>query len=472
MGRIEFDFRFPRGRARGDVAASRVLVIASLSGVERGVSRLHRIDVENFDDVLRALEPEVSIPGGAPQTLRFASLADFQPDALYEVLDGIAALRRSREQLSNPRTFEAERARLMAAAPAEDDASTLERLLGQRPAEPQPTAAKRSSFDDMLRELVAPHITRGPGAAQAELMASVDAALSDEMRRVLHTPALQRLEASWLGVRKLVFENPLGAELEVYVLDASREALLADLRACAGELERSQLYRAVVQPALHPDGVQYSLIVSDLQCSGSEEDVSLFAGLGAVAAQAGACLLAAADPALWGASDLSRRPERSAWSEPDPELVRRMALLRGSAVARFIGLCGPRILGRVPYGPKAEPVERFDFVELTADPEHAAFLWLNPAFACAQLILEGVAQHGWEDGPGTQLDLGDLPHVVKRTAAGDALLPCAEVFLDETGARQIMNAGVMPFLSYRNRNAVRLARLQSIADPPAPLALR
>src|SRR5262245_25905633 len=226
MGRISFDFQLPRGRSRGDAQAARVLVIASLSGREASLeaAQVRRIDVENFDDVLRTLQPHASIAG---QTLTFSSLDDFHPDALYEVLDAIIALKRSRERLSNQRTFEEERARLVAQKPRESDAATLQRLLGQAPAAPTPPAAKPATFDNLLRELVAPHIARAPGAEQAQLVASVDAAISDEMRRVLHAPEFQSLEASWRGLRKLVFENPIGADLEVYVLDASRATLIA-----------------------------------------------------------------------------------------------------------------------------------------------------------------------------------------------------------------------------------------------------
>jgi type VI secretion system protein ImpC len=363
-------------------------------------------------------------------------------------------------------------------AAAEDDASTLARLLGGKPSAAAPAGAaaaapaRTSSLDQMLRDLVAPHIVRGPGAEQAQLLDSVDAAISDEMRRVLHAPEFQRLEGLWRGLRTLVFENPVGAELEVFVLDASREDVIADLRACAGELERSQLYRLLVQPSTGPGGAGFSLAIADLTIRGTDEDVSLLAGLGAVAAQAGACLLAAADPALWGASDLASQPDRRAWSEPDPAITARMALIRGSAVAPFIGLCGPRLLGRVPYGPKTDPVESFAFTELTSDPAHGDFLWVNPAFGCAQLILSGVADSGWEGGPGTVLDLVELPHVMVRVGGEDVLQACAEVFLDETSAQRISSCGVMPFLSYKNRNAVRLMRLQSLANPPVPLALR
>jgi type VI secretion system protein ImpC len=472
--RMSFDFALRSGRAGAlrERPATRVLVIADLHGnahhaAAPGLAGAHvvPIDVDNFERVLADLQPRLSI---GERQLQLRSLEDFHPDRLYDTLESIAELRRSRERLLDAGSFAAEQARLV--PPAEDDASTLGRLLGARPAAPAPRAS--TGLDRMLRELVAPHIVRGPGSEQTQLIASVDAAIVDELRHVLHAPAFQRLEASWRALRWLVCESALGADLSVSVLSATRDDLIVDLRACGGELERSQLFRSIVREQIgEPDAAPFSLIVSDLSFAGSEEDVSLLAGLGAVAAHAGGCFLAAAAPPLWGASDLARQPDRSHWSSPDVAVAARMAQLRASAVAPFIGLCMPQVLGRVPYGRRSDPIERFDFDELSADPAHGDFLWLNPAFACAQLILTGVAERGWESGPGTELDLGDLPNAAYRSGGRDAYKPCAEVFLDETSAQQALGYGLMPFLSYRNRNAVRLLRLQSIASPSGPLAL-
>jgi type VI secretion system protein ImpC len=47
--------------------------------------------------------------------------------------------------------------------------------------------------------------------------------------------------------------------------------------------------------------------------------------------------------------------------------------------------------------------------------------------------------------------------------------PCAEVLLTEHAAERILAQGIMPLLSFRDRDKVRLARFQSLADPPAAL---
>ena len=82
------------------------------------------------------------------------------------------------------------------------------------------------------------------------------------------------------------------------------------------------------------------------------------------------------------------------------------------------------------------------------------YLWLP-----FSLLIAGTSKSSLQNG-------------VYRAAGGDAIKPCAEVYLDESSAEQVLACGVMPLMSHRSRNAVRLLRMQSIASPPAPLVVR
>jgi len=50
--------------------------------------------------------------------------------------------------------------------------------------------------------------------------------------------------------------------------------------------------------------------------------------------------------------------------------------------------------------------------------------------------------------------------------------PCAEAFLTERAMEILIGKGLVPLLSIKGRDAVRIARFQSIAEPSAPLAGR
>ena len=89
--------------------------------------------------------------------------------------------------------------------------------------------------------------------------------------------------------------------------------------------------------------------------------------------------------------------------------------------------------------------------------------------ACALLIGRAFLDNGWSMQPGDQLDIDDLPAHTFRVEGASRMQPCAEVYLTDHAAQTILAQGVMPVMSYRDRNAVRIMRFQSVADPLRPL---
>jgi type VI secretion system protein ImpC len=144
--------------------------------------------------------------------------------------------------------------------------------------------------------------------------------------------------------------------------------------------------------------------------------------------------------------------------------------LRTSAVAPWLGLALPRILLRLPYGQKTDPIDSFAFEEMPGGRDPEAYLWGNPAYVCARLIAAAFAENGWDFSPGDVLELGDCPAHVYEDAGERRMQPATEILLSERATEEILAHGPMPLLGHRQRNAIRLARFQSLADPPMALA--
>jgi type VI secretion system protein ImpC len=311
-----------------------------------------------------------------------------------------------------------------------------------------------------------------PGAdpQQAQLVAAMDAGIGDQMRGILKHPAFRELEAAWRSLHGLVTSLETGEELKLFLLDVSRDELAADLDAADSDARGSGLYASLVDRSVRTLGGQpWSLIVGNFRFGAVVEDVALLGRLGALASQAGGPFLAAADPVILGCDSLAATPDPEGWASADTERDQRWRTLRTSRPASWIGLALPRLLLRLPYGEKTEEIERFEFEELSAPPEHESYLWGNPAFACARLLAQAFQARGGSMEPGDYLDIEDLPAHVYQDAGEAKMTPCAEVFLTERAAAAILDRGVMPVMSYRDRNAARLARFQSLADPPAGL---
>ena len=485
--------RGPVQRATGRSNRRHILVLGDFTGRRnRGVETtedLERrpvlaVDIDRWDAVLARLSPalrfDAALMGTGDAEVTFRSLDDFHPDRLLATMEPFRRLRESRARLGDPAQFEREAERLMAdAAPAlrgvQEPASEgaddlLQRLIGS-PAPSGPAVATAGAVDSLIRRLVQPHIRPGPSRSPAPFLAAVDASLSEAMRTVLHDPDFQELEATWRGLRTLVDALDPDEVVSVQLVDVSRGELLADLAACAGDAAASAAHRLLARGCRSgADAEPWSLLVGHFTFGADHHDLDLLEHLGAVASSAGAPLLAAAAPSLVGCASLADGADPRQWAIGDSAVAQRWDGLRRGPVAQWIGLALPRILLRLPYGARTDAIETFAFEELSPSATHEDYLWGNPALACARAIgaaWRSDAAAATVDGP---LEIDDLPAHVREVDGERRLQPCAEVLLPLSAGEEILRRGVMPWLSFGNRNAARLLDVRSIADPPAPLA--
>lgn len=473
--------KFERSPLETGTRGRRMLLLADLSGrASRGVCEgsqallarpLVQVDVDNLGSVLRAFSPRIDVALGDPPStvsIEFRKLEDFHPDGLRARHPMFEAFRASRSRLQDRSTFAAEVKHLTAgAAPprasgegqedqAEDISGTFERLLGKRPAakSPQPRVhGVTVDISALIEQAVRPHIVADRPPELDYLLDSVARAEAEQLRRVLHAPSFQNLEAAWRSVANIVNTAEEGGPT-ILLLDVSEEELRHDL-AGAATLEASGLFRLIVESETAGGEAPWSLLAGDLTFDASASDIGCLQSLGRLAQQAGAPFMAAAHPSLFGCPGFDRpRVDPTEW-KIDEQADAGWQALRGTRAASWIGLAAPRVLLRLPYGERTDPVDDDPpFEEVVADWSHRDYLWGNPAFACVALVLAGEG-----------LDLDDLPAHFRD----GGMQPCAEALIGERAAERMLSRGPMPFMSYKDRPAARLLRLQSLADPPTAL---
>jgi type VI secretion system protein ImpC len=439
-GRLEFGVGFGRrGRRREENEPMRLLILGDFSGKpmdERAplASRpIVRVDVDNVEDVMRRTDPRITVSG---EEIHFHEIDDFSPDRLYARLDLFRALRGARD-----------------APPAEHD-DQLARLLGRpttRTASVPPPPA--SGLDALIRDVVAPHVVKDTSARTAAHLAAADAAIADQMRLLLHDPAFQRIEASWRGLRWLIAGLELDENLQLHLFDVTSDELPTDASAAQGTLPQADVYRAVVGRL--PQGESWSALVGLFRFGSSNTDIGLLAALGLIAASAGGPFLGDGDLALAGDDER----ELAGWQ-----------MLRHSESARSIGLAAPRVLLRLPYGQRTDPIDAFGFEEFTDAPPSGALLWGNASLALALVIGRTFTARGWDIEPGDEREIGDLPVYTFLRDGEREMQPCAERVLTEREVNKVLEAGLIPIVSGRDRNQAIVVRLQSVSDPSAPLA--
>jgi type VI secretion system protein ImpC len=305
------------------------------------------------------------------------------------------------------------------------------------------------------------------------LEATLNTAAAELMRIILHHPKFQALEAAWRGLDFLVSRLETDAQLKLYLLDLSKTELAADLNDI-NDLRTAGLYKLLVEQTVETSGGDpWSVIAGNFTFERTREDAELLGRMAKIAAAAGAPFIAAAHPNLLGCKSLAETSDPADWQPTaDQAGDETWQALPNLPEAAYLGLALPRFLLRLPYGANTDPLEQFDFEEMTGDHMHECYLWGNPCFVCTYLLGRTFSADGWDMRPGAGQDVSGLPLHVYAETAETRIKPCAEVVLTERAAEIILNKAIMLLLSFRDQDIIRLVRFQSLALPPKPLAGR
>ena len=499
-GRIVFDTSFSGDRAHAVKSRGgpmRILLLGNFSGHKEqdfagshstlASRKIYPVDVDNFDELMSKLSPHLSIMLGdqaeSQIELEFKVLDDFHPDALFKHLKLFQSLREIRSKLLNKITFiQAEKEfKQTASSPEIPTASAhaneaeeglFEQLLGKQKDYPDTQGvACKNGTDQFIQAIVSPHIVSASDPQQQAYLDGIDDAISTQMRHILHNPEFQALESLWRSLHQMITGLETGNELELHMLDLSFPELLADVTKSKNSPQDSALYQMLVAQGIDtPGGEPWSAIVGDYKFGLKEEDLRALATLGFIAASAGGPFLASASSAILGCSSISETPRQDAWLPLNAEMEKRWQDFRMTPYASWIGLVLPRILLRLPYGSNTDEIDSFEFEELPVSPaDHGDYLWGSPAYACAMLLAMAFTKNGDAMQPGDMLDLVGLPAFTFKVDQEQQLLACAETYLTEMAGEAILKRGIMPFLSYKNRNSARLLQFRSVASPPTLL---
>lgn len=286
-------------------------------------------------------------------------------------------------------------------------------------------------------------------------IAEIDQTVSDQLNAIMHSEAFQALEAAWRGLHYLVMNSETGTMLKLRLLSASKKELLADLEK-ATEFDQSALFKKIYEEEYGTfGGNPFSVLVGDYHFGRSPQDVAMLEQVSHVAAAAHAPFLTAASPALF---DMDRFTELSvprdlAKQFESTELIKWRSF-RDSEDSRYVTLTLPRVLLRLPYGPKTVPVDEFDFVEDVDGKNHDKYLWGNSAYALAQRITDAFAKYKWcaairgVEGGGL---IEGLPAHIFPTDDGDLALKCpTEVSITDRRENELNNLGFLAICHRKN----------------------
>ena len=286
-------------------------------------------------------------------------------------------------------------------------------------------------------------------------IAEIDDLLSAQVNEILHHAEFQKLEASWRGLSYLVFNTETSSRLKLRLLNITKGELLKDLEK-AVEFDQSALFKKVYEEEYGTfGGFPYSCLIGDFEFGRHPQDIALLEKVSNVAAAAHAPFIAAASPLMFDLDSFTELgvPRDLSKIFESAELIKWRSF-RASEDSRYVSLCLPHVLMRLPYGPDTVPVEGLSFAEDTDGRHHGKYLWGNPAYVLGQRITSAFALYGWTaairgvEGGGK---VEGLPAHTFRTDEGDIALKCpTEIAITDRREKELNDLGFITLVHCKN----------------------
>jgi len=245
-----------------------------------------------------------------------------------------------------------------------------------------------------------------------ERIAQIDEQLSTAVNKVLHHDKFQKLEGSWRGLHQLVSKSILGSDLRVQVFDISKDELMDDIT--SSDFQRTMLYEKIYTKRYNTlGGIPLGTIVGDFEFSHAATDVKTLTGMAQICAASHAPFLTSPSPKMFGI------PEGKGWDSlsnlDDTSLENRFLnpsvvemtdwrAFREMEDSRYVSMCMPRAMARLPYGKSdcEQEIKSFSYQEfnLGADgiptqTESDKYCWMNAAYSMGLCMSNAFRDYGW-----------------------------------------------------------------------------
>ena len=291
---------------------------------------------------------------------------------------------------------------------------------------------------------------------------AIDAKMSQQLNAIMHDPKFLKLEGSWRGLHYLVQNSETGTALKLRVLNMTKRELGRDLSR-AIEFDQSQLFKKIYENEFGtPGGEPYGALIGDYEWTNHPDDLESLRLVSNIAAGAFAPFISAAGAGMFGFDSWTElsKPRDLAKIFDTVEFGKWRAF-RDSEDSRFVNLCMPRVIARLPYGKNTKPLDEFDYEEAPVDArgkaqsmDHESYCWSNAAYVMGARLTDAFAKTGFctairgAEGGGK---VENLPTHVFTSDDGDLDAKCpTEIGITDRREFELSNQGFLPLCHYKN----------------------
>ena len=348
--------------------------------------------------------------------------------------------------------------------------SLLDQIVDEGRLARDPSARERGK--DLVKEFVnqvlegAMTVSKDAEVMITARIAQIDHLVSLQLNEVLHAKQFQKLEGSWRGLKYLMDQSETSDKLKIKVLNVTKKELLRDLQR-APEFDQSAMFKKVYEEEYGVfGGAPFGALVGDYEFGRGPEDIELLEKVAQVASAAHAPFLTAAAPEMLNMDSFTAiDAPRDMAKIFDSSEYAKWKSFRQSEDSRYVGLCLPHVLMRLPYGKSGTQIDGFNYEEGVDGTDHDKYLWGNAAYALGARLTQAFAQYGWcaairgVEGGGL---VEGLPTHNFTTDSGDVALKCpTEAPITDRREKELADLGFIPLVHCKGTDYAAFFSVQS-----------
>ncbi len=287
------------------------------------------------------------------------------------------------------------------------------------------------------------------------MISEIDAKISAQMDEILHNEKFQALESRWRGLYMLVERTDFRQNIEMEIINVSKEELLEDFEECL-DITQSGLYKHVYTSGYGQfGGGPVGTIIADYQLSPSNMDMKFLSKVASIAAMSHAPFISSAGPKFFGLESFEGLPDLKDMQDvmSSPQFAAWKGF-RENEDSRYVGLTLPRFLLRAPYDPEDNPISKFVYKE-DVSASHEDYLWGNTVYAFASRLTDSFANYRWCTniiGPNSGGAVTDLPvHTFESMGDMEMKIP-TEVLVSDRREYELSEQGFIPLTMRKGSN--------------------
>ncbi len=297
-------------------------------------------------------------------------------------------------------------------------------------------------------------------------ISQIDHLLSIQLAEIMHHPSFQKLEGSWRGLRYLLDNSETGTQLKIRIMNAGKRELLKDLQR-APEFDQSALFKKVYEEEYGVfGGAPFGALIGDYEFGKGPEDMELLERISQVAGSAHAPFVSAVGPDMFNLDSYNKLDApRDLAKIFDTTEYAKWKSFRQSEDSRYVALCLPRTLARLPYGKETKTIEGFMYEEGVDGTDHNKYCWMNAAYSFGSKLTQSFSKYGMcvsirgVEGGGL---VEGLPVHNFYTDEGDIAMKCpTEVPITDRREKELADLGFIPLVHCKGTDYAAFFSAQS-----------